>query len=252
MAHMDAVYEQLVAAREEGLIPWDWLVDETRELERLTSYATKAIAYDTLLYNYRHPLWLSEEYDCEVWSEKGTIRGLIKEVLDEYRLGLRVFHGYNSATVMHEVATSLRRPTVALYVGDHDPSGCDMRESDIPKRLERYSEDDSCEVDFRVVALTMEQIRNPELNLENARVKAKDLDPRYDTYVKRHGEYGWELDALDPRTLRDLLKTTGEGLIDWEAWPSRRTIPSNSKRLCGIKSPSSLDKRPTPKPGINT
>jgi hypothetical protein len=128
MGDMQAVYEQLVDAREEGLIPWHWIVDETRELERQTSYASKEAAYDALLYNYRHPLWLSQEYDCEIWSEKGTIRGLIQEILDEYRLGLRVFHGYTSATCIYEVATSLHRPLVALYVGDHDPSGCEMRE----------------------------------------------------------------------------------------------------------------------------
>lgn len=143
MADMGAVYEQLVHAREEELIPWSWIVDETRSLEIGVSYATKKSAYKSLLYNYAHPLWLSQPYDCEIWSEKGTIRGLIKEILDEFRLGLRVFHGYTSATCLHEVATDIRRPLIALYVGDHDPSGCDMRESDIPKRLARYGAEES-------------------------------------------------------------------------------------------------------------
>jgi hypothetical protein len=227
MADMAAVYGQLVAAREEGLIPWDWIVDETRDLEIKTSYKNRKTAYETLLYNYRHPLWLSQPYDCEIWSEKGTVRGLIQEVLDEYRLGLRVFHGYTSATSIYEVATEIHRPLVALYVGDHDPSGCDMRERDIPERLERYgAENDLAEVDFRVIALTMDQIR--EHNLPS--IAAKPKDPRHKEYVKAHGTRCWELDALDPRTLRQLLKEMVEPLIDWDAWNKAKDDERDAKR----------------------
>jgi hypothetical protein len=225
MADMGAVYEQLVSAREEGLIPWDWIVDETRELEIGTSYASKQAAYETLLYNYAHPLWLSQDYDCEIWSEKGTIRGLIKELLDEFRLGLRVFHGYTSATCIYEVATSLQRPMIALYVGDHDPSGCDMRESDIPGRLEKYG-NGTAEVDFRVIALTMEQITEHDL----PSISAKPKDPRHNAYVKSHGNKCWELDALDPRTLRSILRTAVESLIDWDAWNAAKDEERNDKR----------------------
>jgi hypothetical protein len=226
MADQPAVYEQLVEAREEGLIPWHWIVDETRDLEIGVSYASRQTAYESLLYNYAHPLWLSQDYDCEIWSEKGTVRGLIKEVLDEYRLGLRVFHGYTSATCLYEVATELKRPLVALYIGDHDPSGCDMRESDIPKRLERYGAESDGEVDFRVIALTPEQITEHDL----PGIAAKPSDSRYKEYVKRHGTSCWELDALDPRQLRAILKDKVEALIDWDAWNEAKAEEINTKR----------------------
>lgn len=35
---MRNVYRLLLAAREEGLIPWHWIVDETRDLERAPSW----------------------------------------------------------------------------------------------------------------------------------------------------------------------------------------------------------------------
>jgi hypothetical protein len=226
MADMGAVYSQLVEAREGGLIPWDWIVDETRDLEIGVSYATRKSAYESLLYNYAHPLWLSQEYDCEIWSEKGTVRGLIKEILDEFRLGFRVFHGYTSATSIYEVATELKRPLVALYVGDHDPSGCDMRESDIPKRLKRYGTESDLEVDFRVIALTVEQVN--EHNLPH--ILAKPKDPRFKEYTKTHGQKCWELDALDPRTLREILRNQVEALIDWGAWNGAKDDERNAKR----------------------
>jgi hypothetical protein len=226
MADMPSVYEQLVEAREKGLIPWWWIVDETRELEIGTSYASRRSAYETLLYNYAHPLWLSQPYDAEIWSEKGTVRGLIKEILDEYRLGFRVFHGYTSATSIYEIATEIDRPLVALYVGDHDPSGCDMRESDIPKRLEKYGAENDSKVDFRVIALTLDQVR--EHNLPS--IQAKPKDPRYSEYKKKHGTACWELDALDPRTLRAILKREVEALIDWDAWNAAKDEERNAKR----------------------
>ena len=39
-----------------------------------------------------------------MWSEKGTIRGVLKPVLDEYGVGFRVMHGFGSATEVHDVA----------------------------------------------------------------------------------------------------------------------------------------------------
>jgi hypothetical protein len=227
MADMGAVYSQLVGAREGDLISWDWIVDETRDLEIGVSYASKKAAYETLFYNYAHPLWLDQKYDVEIWSEKGTVRGLIKQILDEYRLGFRVFHGYTSATCIYEVATELKRPLVALYVGDHDPSGCDMRERDIPERLARYgAENDLAEVDFRVIALTMDQITQHDL----PSIAAKPKDPRYKEYTKLHGQRCWELDALDPRQLREILKREVEALIDWDVWKASKDQERDYKR----------------------
>ena len=114
---------------------------------------------------------------------------------------------------------------VALYVGDHDPSGCDMRENDIPNRLERYG-NGGHEVDFRVIALTMEQIIEHDL----PSIPAKPKDPRHDVYVKAHGSKCWELDALDPRTLRDILKRKVEALIDWDSWNEAKEVERDWKR----------------------
>ena len=36
-ADMQRVYRLLKEARERGIVPWDWIVDETRDLERVSS-----------------------------------------------------------------------------------------------------------------------------------------------------------------------------------------------------------------------
>ena len=40
----------------------------------------------------------------EVWSEKGTVRGVLGPVLDNYAVGFRVLHGFSGATTVYDVA----------------------------------------------------------------------------------------------------------------------------------------------------
>ena len=126
-------------AREEGTIPWEWIVDETRELEREPSWRDPAAYVQAVRESYRRNFWAEQPGDVEVWSEKGTVRGVLDPVLREFGVGFRVMHGFGSATSIHDVAQSgYGRDLTVLYVGDWDPSGLYMSEKDLPERLGRY------------------------------------------------------------------------------------------------------------------
>jgi hypothetical protein len=136
---MAKVYRLLKEAREEGIIPWEWIVDETRELERRASWDDPADYVDTVSRAYRRDFWRHQPVRIEVWSEKGTVRGVLAPVLDAYGVGFRALHGFNSATQVHDISQDDDgRPLIAFYVGDYDPSGMCMSEMDLPKRLEQY------------------------------------------------------------------------------------------------------------------
>jgi hypothetical protein len=91
----------------------------------------------------------------EVWSEKGTVRGVLAPVLDHYAVGFRVMHGFASATAVHDVAEDYDgRDLVVLYVGDFDPSGLFMSEEDLPNRIAEYGGD---HVELRRIAVTRKQ-----------------------------------------------------------------------------------------------
>ena len=47
---------------------------------------------------------------------------------------------------------------------------------------------------------------------------AKETDSRYQAYAEEFGESSWELDAVEPRTLADLVRDGIEGLIDQDTW----------------------------------
>ncbi|MGY4160197.1 MULTISPECIES: hypothetical protein [unclassified Bradyrhizobium] len=215
---MQKVYRLLRIAREQGLIPWEWIVDETRELERVSTWKDPAAYARTVARSYRRDFWDQQPCRVEVWSEKGTIRGVLKPVLDHYAVGFRVMHGFGSATAVYDIAgDDDGRPMVALYVGDRDPSGLFMSEHDLPQRLAEYG---GSHIDLRRIALTANQV----IGLPSFPVSDKRKDPRYRWFAERYGQRCWELDAMDPRDLRDCVEAAVRGLIEPVAWARCETV----------------------------
>jgi hypothetical protein len=209
---MQRVYRLLKEARERGGIPWSWIVDETRSLERRSTWKNPEAYARTVARAYRRDFWDQQPDRVEVWSEKGTIRGVLAPVLDEYAVGFRVMHGYSSATVVNDIAQDDDgREVIALYVGDRDPSGMNMSEHDLPKRLEEY---DGGHVTVRRIALTREQVRG----LPSFPATDKKKDPRFKWFVANYGKRCWEIDAMDPNDLRDCVRDAIVELIEPVAW----------------------------------
>ena len=101
---MQRVYRLLKEARERDIIPWEWIVDESRELERRPSWDDPEQYTRCVINGYRRDYWDQQPVRLEVWSEKGTVRGVLLPVLDEYGVGFRVMHGFASATAVYDVA----------------------------------------------------------------------------------------------------------------------------------------------------
>jgi hypothetical protein len=211
-AEMQKVYRLLRIAREQDDIPWEWIVDETRSLERVSTWDDPEHYAKCVAQSYRRDFWNQQPSRCEVWSEKGTVRGVLQPVLDEYAVGFRVMHGFSGATTVHEISQDDDgRDLIALYVGDFDPSGMFMSEEDLPRRLFNYQGD---HVELRRIALTREHV-NGLLSFPAA---DKRKDPRFRWFVTNHGDRCWELDAMDPNDLRDCVEEAIKELIEPTAW----------------------------------
>lgn len=52
-SEMQRVYRLLKEAREQGIIPWEWIVDETRSLERCSTWDDPADYARTVARSYR-------------------------------------------------------------------------------------------------------------------------------------------------------------------------------------------------------
>lgn len=213
-ASMNRLSTLLTYAREAGRMPWEWIVDETREPERVNAWADPSAYIATVRRSYRRDRWTSQAGRLEVWSEKGTIRGTLRPVLDAYGTTFRVMHGYASATALHDAAQDSvhsEKPLTVLYVGDWDPSGLHMSEIDLPRRLTAYGGD----LTLIRLALTEADTRS---GLPSFATESKRRDARFRWYADRYGPRCWELDALSPVVLRDRLEQAIVARLDIEAW----------------------------------
>lgn len=206
-------------AREEGLLPWAHVVDETREAERISTWANPEEIIKASVRQYRRDAWQDQPEWVEVWSEKGTIRGTLAPVLKKYGVTFRVMHGYGSATALNSIAgetINADKPLTVLYLGDFDPSGMHMSEVDIPQRLARYGG----AATFKRIALTVDDVGS----LPSFDAATKAGDGRHNWFVDRYGGKCWELDAMPPADLRARVEGEILSLLDAPAWEHSEKI----------------------------
>lgn len=109
------------------------------------------------------------------------------------------------------------RWVAVIYLGDHDPSGIDMTR-DIEDRLNMFlMMDVGMAPDVDRLALNMDQVQlyNPPNN------PAKITDSRFKVYVQKFGQSSWELDALEPSVLSQLVEDKIKEYIDMDKWNER-------------------------------
>jgi hypothetical protein len=217
-SEMQRVYRLLKEARENEDLPWHWIVDESRAIEIVPTWANPAAFVRCVAISYRRNFWDHQPVRVQCWSEKGTVRGVCAPVLDELGVGFLPVHGFNSATAVHEAAEDDDgRELIILYIGDYDPSGMYMSEVDLPKRFAKYG---GAHITVKRIALTREQCvdRHGRERLPSFPATDKKKDPRYDWFVRNYGKRCWELDAMDPNDLRACVEQEIWKLIEPVAW----------------------------------
>ena len=152
---MQRVYRLLKEARERGDIPWEWIVDETRALERASTWDDPA-EYARCRRAILSPRFLEPAAPSgPSLVREGHRARRLAPVLDQYAVGFLPVHGFSSATAAHDIAEDDDgRDLIVLYVGDFDPSGMFMSEADLPARFAKYDGD---HIKLKRIALTREQ-----------------------------------------------------------------------------------------------
>ena len=192
-------------ARLAGLIDWNAIVDRTRNLKQLPHWDSPQQIIESACHQYRKNMWENQEYYIEVWVEKEALSDVVGQACNEYDVPFFSCRGYVSQSEMWSAAQRFIRYQyegkycVLLHLGDHDPSGIDMSR-DIEERLALFGVDMDAFL-FKRIALNMEQIEefSPPPN------PAKLTDSRCGSYISKYGAESWELDALEPRVITQLI-----------------------------------------------
>lgn len=237
LPNTQAQYKRLASiiddARQTGHLDWSMIEDRTRNLKSPSTWDSPEDILRAVANQYMENPWKNQEIWPEVWIEKDALVGVIEGVCNEYRVPYFACRGYASQSEIYDAAKRFQRlrrqgkRPVVFYLGDHDPSGMHMPVN-VAERLELFSHGD---VEVRRLALNMDQIEehDPPPN------PAKESDSRFESYAAEHGESSWELDALDPDVIANLIKTEITSSMDeakWDADMAREE--ENSEGLRGV------------------
>lgn len=190
-------------ARLAGLIDWDAIEDRTRFLRYNEHWETVGGVIESAAYSYHLDHWAGQENYVEVWVEKDALIGIVEQISKKLDVSHFSCRGYVSQSEMWNAAMRIRKRNrdgqnvILLHLGDHDPSGIDMSR-DIRDRLNMFG---AHGFEFHRLALNMDQINvyDPPPN------PAKITDTRAKAYIGKYGRESWELDALDPKVIRDII-----------------------------------------------
>ena len=211
-----------------GLIDWKAIEDRTRNVVSNSHWDNPADIIRSAADSCSIDKWVSQDYRIEVWVEKEALAGVFERICSELDVPYLACRGYVSQSEMWRAARRLKRfendgcKTVILHFGDHDPSGIDMSR-DIKDRLYMFGARPSVER----LALNLDQIEQykPPPN------PAKTTDSRFEGYQSEFGDESWELDALEPRVLVDLVRDGVFSYRDVNKWDAATKQEERDRRL---------------------
>jgi hypothetical protein len=212
-------------ARWAGYIDWEAIEDRTRNYlgHGYWEWDDPGQYLDAAADSYTQNRWMDQPYHVEVWVEKEALIDVVRRAVNYRDGGYFACRGnvsspeiYNAARRYEDAITRRDKNVLVLHLGDHDPNGIDMsRDNDA--RLTEILDHQGVDLDrfeFRRIALNMDQVRqyNPPPN------PAKSTDSRYGGYIERFGGESWELDALPPQVLVDLIRSEIDQVVDMDRW----------------------------------
>ncbi|HJU19085.1 MAG TPA: hypothetical protein VJ770_21730 [Stellaceae bacterium] len=203
-----AVSKALVAARCEGLIPWEWIEDRLRRPRHVSMWQGLADFADTAAAVYRRDIWAEQPRRVECWLEKDALSGIFEDALEAYGVTLNVGRGYDGWASIRNAALRLGAGDTVLYFGDFDPSGEDMVRS-LGERLAALGSRPA----IVKCALTFDDVRRYELPPDFT----KTTDTRRAAFVARWGDIAVELDALPLDALQERIVAEVENRMDLAA-----------------------------------
>ena len=211
----------ITKAREAGYVDWTAIVDRGRRPIVPSQWKGPAELLDAAAAQFRIDRWAGQINYVELWCEKDALSSILEPIADRYHIRFMANRGYSSSTAMYDAAQRClqawehrQQQPVIIYLGDHDPSGMDMTR-DVEDRLTLFSFETPIEV-IRL-ALNFEQVttHQPPPN------PAKKTDSRAAKYIAKWGYESWELDALNPQTLDQIVSDQIEGLLDTDLYETR-------------------------------
>lgn len=225
--------------REEGLVPYHWIVDGVRSTIKPSSWAGIGDFADTVRDAYRMDFWSQLPAYVHIICEKDAVAGTLSPVTRKYDVALSPIRGYCSLSFAYEIGSvwnETEKPIYCYYLGDYDPSGFDL-ERDIREKLERHTADSHPEwviqgPDDPMPDVSHDSVVWTRLGVNQADfddwdllpLKIKKDDKRASKFRDEHGDKCAELDAIPSSELRRRVRDAIESHIPQDEWVKLQEI----------------------------
>jgi hypothetical protein len=231
IAKTEQAYENLgrmlCKLRKDGIVPWSWVIDNTRGLRRLDTFQSVGDALELIHRIYRRDPWEDQDRVVYVMCEKDAISGVLAQETDPYFVPLGVVRGFSSQTFLNAIAEEIidcDKPAWIYYLGDHDPSGLSIAE--VSERTIREFAP-GAEIHWERLGVTLQQVDEYKLITR----PTKKTDGRAKNFI---GE-SVEVDALPMDTLRTLVRDAIESNLDSDLYEQTKSVEQDERqRLAGL------------------
>jgi hypothetical protein len=212
----NALVDITTRGRLTGVIPWAAIDDETRPMVEGWGYPSVEPfikkELDEFLKGYYRNYQRSQPAHIEIIGEKNTIQTIVRRVASEFCIPYTIGRGYCSLSPRKKMADRFRwsgkDQLTLLALSDFDPDG-----EEIAHSFARSLRDDFLIENIRPikVALTKDQVEELELP---PILKAKESSSNYDRFADQHGDDVYELEAIEPEALEQILRHAIDAVID--------------------------------------
>jgi hypothetical protein len=184
------LHEALTQIREDGRIPWGWLVDETRSIEDYTGYRSIQEGVFAKLPHIRLDPWHNNA--PLILTESRSLAGVLRDIAYEYRASIASTNGQVGGFLRTDIGPRLRAGAHVIYLGDYDLSGGQI-ENNTRRVLEREGS-----LEWERLALTEQQVADYDLPV----IMKQDR-----RYKDDHLHEAVETEAISQRVLTEILQT---------------------------------------------
>lgn len=202
-----SLVELLTRARLAGKIPMNAIADETRPVTVWDVFATPnqylARELKEFAGDYQRDLMRSQAVHVELLAEKNTVEPILRTVAAKYTIPLTSGRGFCSLpprqAMSQRFKASGKDKLAIIIASDFDPEGESICES-----FARSMRDDFGIRNVSAVKAALTWQQTQDLKLPPA-LEAKAKSSRYEGFVERYGTDVYELEALQPGALQDIV-----------------------------------------------
>jgi hypothetical protein len=199
------VSDALLDLREVGLIPWDWIIDEMREVsvwrsaKTVLDYVIEATEYA------RIDCWKGQPAPLTICESRATA-GVLNRIAMDYLAPITGTGGQCGGFLVTDVVPLLRgNDRQVLYMGDHEVDGpADQIENNTRRYLEKHA---GRSVNWTRIALTQAQV-DVNARLLDLVIEKTDMRTRPPRPYK-----AVECEAVGQVTLEQVLRETLDRLL---------------------------------------